>query len=223
MIADLLKFTFVDLTHILSNTIPHWGSDCGFQHEIKLDYADCTSDVKFRVHKIEMYAGVGTHMDAPLHCFAAGASIADIPLDQLIAPCVVLDVSHQANGAIPKNAFVIVYTGWDQYWHQPEKYRNDLAFPSISKEAALLLVERDIVGIGIDTLSPDRPDSHFIVHQIMLSAGKYIVENVANAKSLPPLGSYAFVLPMKVHGGTEAPVRLIGMKVMKPADTNSAF
>ncbi|SRR5579883_1498498 len=226
--VDLSQFTFIDLTHPLAFNIPHWGNGCGFQHKVELDYSDCTSEVKFRAQSLQMAAGIGTHMDAPLHCIPNGISIADIPLQSLIVPCRVIDVSDRATehycistedinrfeneyGTIPKESFVIFHTGWDKWWSQPEKYRNKLVFPSVSKDAAALLLTRDIVGIGIDTLSPDIGDSGFPVHQLILGAGKYIIENINNAKQLGAL-AHIIVLPIKIQGGTEAPIRLVGVK-----------
>jgi kynurenine formamidase len=167
-------------------------------------------------------------MDAPLHCIPDEVSIADIPLQSLIVSCRVIDVSDKADerycvssddisrfenehGMIPKNTFIIFYTGWDKWWPQPKKYRNELVFPSVSKEAAALLLTRDIVGIGIDTLSPDAGDSGFPVHQLILGAGKYIIENIHNAKQLGPIAQI-IALPIKIQDGTEAPVRLVGIK-----------
>jgi kynurenine formamidase/GNAT superfamily N-acetyltransferase len=226
---SLNEFSFIDLTHTLSSDVPHWGTDCGFQHKIDLDYADCTTDVKFRTQSMQMVAGIGTHMDAPAHCINHGVSIADIPLQSLIAPCCMIDVSDRAHaryqvsaediqlfenqyGIIPKGTFIILYTGWDKWWKQPEKYRNELIFPSISKQAAEMLVARDIVGLGIDTLSPDSGTSDFPVHQIMLGAGKYIIENIANANQLNTTGDFIISLPMKIQDGTEAPIRLVGVQ-----------
>ncbi len=70
-------------------------------------------------------------------------------------------------------------------------------------------MERNIAGLWIDTLSPDRSESGYPVHAALLGAGKYIVENIANAGALPPIGSFAFVLPIKTQKGTDAPIRLI--------------
>lgn len=227
---NLNNFIFIDLTHSLSADVPHWGIDVGFKYNARyIQSAESTGDVKFRVQRLEMSAGIGTHMDAPSHCFDNAPSIADIPLSSLITTCRVIDVSHKAHetysvtmedillfeteyGVIPKDAFVIIYTGWDQRWIQPEKYRNEKIFPNISIDAAKLLLTRDIIGLGIDTLSPDAFGSDFPVHGLMLGAGKYIVENVANAKELHPAESFIFALPIKVVDGTEAPMRLIGMK-----------
>ena len=225
-----MKFPYqaVDLTHTISSEIPTWEGDCGFNHDITSDYNSCTTPVQFRVQKINMVAGLGTHLDAPAHCIPGGRTVDKLELNELIAPCVVIDVSkiahesysltlddiiafEQTHGRIAEGCFVIIRTGWEQFWATPAKYRNNHIFPSISGEAAQLLLERDIVGLGIDTLSPDRSDSGYPVHAIFLGANKYIVENVANSGMLPPIGSFAFVLPIKNKEGTEAPIRLIAL------------
>ena len=223
-------FRLIDLTHALSQAVPSWDGSCGFTTELLWDYETCTTDTKFRVQKINMLAGLGTHMDAPAHCIPKGLSIADIPLKQLVTTCVVIDVSYkmhetyqvtpediekfeQQHGMVEEGMFVIIHTGWEQFWHRPEKYRNNLVFPTISKEAAALLLTRNINGLGIDTLSPDRPANEYPVHQLVLGAGKYIIENVANALLMPPRGAYVLALPIKIAGGTEAPVRLVGLHV----------
>ena len=221
-------FNVIDLTHPISPDSPSWDASCGFQHKITLDYEQCTTTTPFRVQTIQMHAGIGTHMDAPAHCIPGGKTIEQLSLSELIAPCVVIDVSKEADasyvcesadiqsferkyGTISRGSFVIIYTGWSRYWHQPKQYRNDLQFPSISKETALLLLEREVVGLGIDTFSADKADSDYPVHRALLGAGKYLVENIAYAEQLPAVGSYSMALPILTVGGTEAPIRLIGL------------
>lgn len=216
----------IDLTHTLSSDIPSWDGSCCFSLVTKIDYKDSTEPNLFRVHKIEALAGAGTHMDAPAHCFPGAATIDTLPLESLTCPCVVIHVDDRANenyvvmpdvieafekknGIIRAGSFVIFYTGWDRHWQNPKQYRNDLKFPSLHEEAAKLLVKRDVAGIGIDTLSPDALGKDFPVHRVVLGAGKYLVENVAHAKSLPPTGATITIAPMKIGGGTEAPIRLI--------------
>lgn len=227
-------YKIIELTHSINAISPSWEGDCGFQHETVMDYASCTTDVKFMVQKIHMYAGLGTHMDAPAHCIAGGKTIDAIELNDACAPCFLIDVSKEAHesyrlstdtiheferqyGKIRDRSFVIIRTGWDRFWSDPLAYRNHLKFPSISLDAACLLLKRNIVGIGIDTLSPDTPESGYPVHQVILGAGKYIVENVANSSKLPPQGSFSLALPIRIAGGTEAPMRLIGLIPKEPA------
>ncbi|KTC84049.1 cyclase family protein [Legionella brunensis] len=220
-------YVILDLTHTLSSSIPSWEGTCGFQHQNIQDY-ESDAAVSFRVQRLTMDAGIGTHLDAPAHCIKGGKTIAELHLNELIAPCVVIDVSkaittdykvdtkdildfEATNGKINRGSFVIVRTGWEQYWGQPEKYHNNHMFPCLGLDAAELLLQREVVGLGIDTLSPDRPNVGYLVHQAFLGAGKYIVENVANAVLLPPIGSYILILPLKIAEATEAPVRLIAL------------
>jgi kynurenine formamidase len=226
------KMTFpyklIDLTHVLDSTIPTWPGGCGFHHDVHIDYADCEGEDTFRVMKIGMHAGIGTHMDAPSHCFARRKSIHDFDVNDLVMPCIVMDVSDQCHeryslsvqnildfdrihGPIPKGCCVFVNTGWSQFWHDPLKYRNNHVFPSVSADAASLLLDRGVNALGIDTLSPDRPEDGFPVHRLFLGADKILIENVANLESMPPADGFAMVLPMKIKDGTEAPVRLVGL------------
>ena len=218
-----MKFPYkiIDLTHTLSPSIPTWNGACGFEHKITVDYDDCTTDVKFRVQKLTMHAGIGTHMDAPAHCIKGGATIEQLPFQDFLAPLIVIDVSSKTherysvniediNIDIPPRSFVMIRTGWEKFWGEPAKYHNNHIFPSISAEVAEFLLTKDIVGIGIDTLSPDRPEDEYPVHRIILGAGKYIVENAANLSEMPTAGAWVLVMPIKVSGGSEAPVRLVG-------------
>jgi len=226
---NLDKFKFIDLTHPVTERTPHWQGTCSFKQVTIADYEDNPDKTSFKINEISMRAGIGTHMDAPAHCVPRGTSIADIALPQLIRPCVMIDVSADRNdhllirpetvfahekdwGDIPANAFVVFYTGWEQFFYDPIRYRNDLVFPSISESTAELLLRRNIAGLAIDTLSPDLPNTNFPVHRLLLGAGKYIVENIANAKLLSPRGDYIFALPIKIEDGTEAPVRAFAMQ-----------
>lgn len=216
------------LTHTLQPDVPTWDGSCGFKMHLKMDY-----DKGCRVQGLTMNAGIGTHMDAPMHFVPGAADIAELPLDTLCVPVVVINVEDKAHpdylilpddvvsfekqyGKIPSGCFIIGYTGWSKQWSDIDAYRNVDAhgmmhFPSWSLEAAKLLLERDVVGIGIDTLSPDVSDMTFPVHHAVLGAGKYLLENVAHADQLPPHGAFALVMPLKMAGATESPVRLVGL------------
>lgn len=226
----MAKFPYdiVDLTHTLHSNIPTWDGSCGFEHEIYHDY-DPNAICQFRIHKLNFKkAGVGTHMDAPAHCVPGGITIDQLPLSDLIAPCALIDVSEFSHenysvslkdietyeinyGIIEPGSFVMIRTGWDKFWQTDDKYRNNHIYPFVSTEAAEFLLKRNVVGIGIDTLSPDRPENNFPVHRLFLGAKKYIVENATNLASLPASGSFIMALPIKLKGGSEAPIRLVGL------------
>lgn len=131
----------------------------------------------------------GTHIDAPVH-FAKGRKTVDqIPLTQLIAPAIKIDVSRQAlqnrdyqikvsdiedwekaHGRIPDGSIVLFFTGYGQYWPDPVKYLGTsergeagvagLHFPGLAPAAAAWLVaNRQIRAVGIDTASIDHGPS----------------------------------------------------------------
>lgn len=213
---------------MIDSNIPTYNGGCGFNSYVHIDYKDCPGDDKFRVMKMQMNAGIGTHMDAPSHCFPDGAHVHDFEIQDLCMPCNVIDVSLKADerysvtvkdilafeadyGRIIKNSCVMIKTGWAAWWGNPEKYRNNLIFPSMSPDAAKLLLDRGVIALGIDTLSADRPDDGFKVHQLFLGSGKILVENVAYLDKMPAVGSFVMIVPIKVKDITEAPVRVIGL------------
>lgn len=227
----IFPYQLIDLTHRLSESSPSWSGSCGFRCESKLNYEDCTTEVKFSVQQFKMHAGIGTHMDAPRHCVPEGRSVDELSLDELVLPCRLIDVSlhadaaylvgvqdllafEAAHGVIPVGSFVMFKTGWGRFWDDAKQYRNDHCFPSIAKEAADFLLDRGVKGIGIDTLSPDCPPSGFPVHQAFLGADKYIVENAANLDALRPVGDFIMVMPMKIKDAAEAAVRLFALRAV---------
>jgi kynurenine formamidase len=217
----------IDLTHTLTPDIPTWTLNCGFHVETKLDYAQAKKEPRFKVQQLKIHAGIGTHMDAPSHCIQGGLSIADLPIENFVAQGVCLNVSEIAQnetfelqvshihnfekkwGPIPKKSLVIVYTGWSRFWNDSKKYVNNFQFPSISKEAAEYLLEKDVLGVAVDTMSPDLPSQNHPVHALFLGKSKYIIENVAHADKLPASGFKLIALPIKAKDCTEAPIRLV--------------
>ena len=182
----------------------------------------------------------GTHMDAPIHFAQGKRAASEVPLQQLIGPAVVIDVSTQAaqdtdyrvtvadieawelqHGQIPKGAIILMFSGWGQYWPDKKRYLGtdkpgdveNLHFPSFSREAAEFLVsQRDIDAVGVDTPSIDYGQSKdFIVHQVINGADKPGLENVANLDQMPPAGATLIALPMKIAKGSGAPVRIIAI------------
>lgn len=221
---ELSAYKLVDLSHDILNDMPTWNTNCGFSLSITQDHHP-EEEFSFKVQRLNTPAGIGTHMDAPAHCFKDALTIDALPLNTLFNPCVMIDVSKDADenfllseqhlktwekqhGRIEKNSLAIIHTGWGRLWPKPA-YRNDLRFPAIGLDAARFLLMRDIRGLGIDTLSVDRPDSSFVVHREILGAHRFIIENVAHADLLPEIGSYALSLPLKIIGATEAPMRLV--------------
>lgn len=177
----------------------------------------------------------GTHLDAPAHLDPRGRFVHQLTLSQLVAPCVVIDVrsacgddpdfampaDHVAqfeadHGSIPSGSAVLVCTGWDRHLARPELYigegSNSPRCPGLSADAMQALVQRKIVGVGIDTLSIDPGNSTELpAHKAGLTAGLWHLEGLTGLDSLPAVGSWIVVGVMPVVDGSGAPARVFGM------------
>jgi len=130
---------------------------------------------------------------------------------------------EKQNGRIPDGCILLFRTGWGKFYPDKMKYLGtdkkgqpavaDLHFPGVSPSAAKWIVaNRRISGIGIDTASIDYGQSQlFETHQILYKEGLFAIENVARLEELPVKGFEIIALPMKIEGGSGAPVRIIAM------------
>lgn len=109
---------------------------------------------------------------------------------------------------------VLVRTGTDTLWNDPDRYLNGAG---ISKEASEWLADKKVLAVGSDNMAWDLPgyvDERLNVslpgHVVLLvQRGVYIIENL-NLIELSAARSYAFIfvcLPLKIVGGTAGPVR----------------
>ena len=78
--------------------------------------------------------------------------------------------------------------------------------------AKWLIKNRKINAIGLDTPSIDYGQSIFFeTHRILCSNNIPAFENVTNLDQLPANGAFVIALPMKIEGGSGAPLRLIAI------------
>lgn len=223
----------IDLSHPLSDKFPLWPGDTrGFEaHE----NASIAKDSYFTRHvwMLEHYA---THMDAPAHFVAGQATVDQIPPPRLFGPAVVIDVTAKAredadyrltvervaqwegkHGRIESGSIVLLRTGWAARAGDAERYCNagegaTMRFPGFSVESARLLIERGVVGLGIDTMSVDYGRSQdFEVHLVSHGAGLYHLENLADLSALPEAGAFLVVAPIKLEGGSGGAVRVFAI------------
>lgn len=221
----------VDLTHRLHDATPVWPGERAFSMTRVTDY-----DAGFRAHDLAMGEGVGTHLDAPAHVVEGTRSLHEIPVEELVAPAVVIDVRAKAatdpdyvingddivdweaiHGPVPVACVVIFNTGWHERFNDPPAYlgtddEGGMHFPGLSAEAAQALVERDVIAVGIDTpsLDPGRATS-LEAHRVILGANKYQIENLANLGALPEIGATLIVAALPILDGTQAPARVIAL------------
>ena len=175
---------WLDLTHVFSDKTIYWPTSESFKLETV--HAGVTGKgYYYAANKFCAAEHGGTHIDAPIHFAADGQPLDAIPLDKLIGPAVIIDVSAKAltdrdyrvgtadfkawegrHGRLPKGSIVLLHTGYGRFWPDPVKYMGTaeqgeaavakLHFPGLHPEAAQwLATERRISAIGLDTPSID--------------------------------------------------------------------
>ena len=237
---DLSVYQLVDLTHPFDQNTIYWPTSPTRFSIDTLAYGPSEGGWFYSSMSVATPEHGGTHLDAPIHFSETGNSSSEIPLERLIGPAVVIDVSAKADadrdyrltrddvlaweaehGAVPAGALVLLRTGWSQHWPDKLAYLGDdtpgdasrLSFPSYGEDAARLLVEERRAGaLGVDVASIDYGRStDFMVHRIAGAANVPGFENLTNLDLLPPTGALVLALPMKIGGGTGGPLRAVAL------------
>jgi D-alanyl-D-alanine dipeptidase/kynurenine formamidase len=237
---DLGHARVIDLTYPFDRETLYWpNSPSGFELQ-KLAWGRTDAGFFYAANAFCAPEHGGTHLDAPSH-FAKDHWTADeVPVERLVAPGVVVDVTDAVSrdrdyrataadvrrfearhGTIPAGAIVLLRTGWGVYWPNRGLYfgddvpgrTTDLHFPSYGRDAAELLVrDRRVAAIGVDTPSIDYgPSEDFVVHRITSAADVVGLENVAHLDQVPETGAWIVALPMKIGGGSGGPLRAIAL------------
>ena len=132
-----------------------------------------------------------------------------------------LQAWEQRHGRIPSGAIVLLNTGFAARWPDAVRYLGTaekgpaavakLRFPGLAPAAARWLAEeRGPKAVGIDTASIDRGQSKlFESHRVLAERQIPAFENVASLDALPAVGARIVALPMKIRGGSGAPLRIV--------------
>src|SRR4029450_14049217 len=93
-----------------------------------------------------------------------------------------------------------------------------LRCPGLAAEGARWLAEERRIGaVGIDTASIDPgPSRDFLAHRTLFEREVPAFENLTSLEALPPREFYGVALPMKIEGGSGAPLRAIAIVPSQP-------
>lgn len=156
----------------------------------------------------------GTHIDAPFHFVAEGATIDQLPLERFIGPALVCSIDagnyieRRHVGALDLTGIsrVLFKTRNSALLHRKD-YEPD--FVAFSVAAAELLADRGVTLVGLDYLSVAHAgDEQVPVHRAFLTRGVALLEGVDLSRVEP--GRYELIcFPLKVRGADGAPCRAL--------------
>jgi kynurenine formamidase len=184
----------------------------------------------------------GTHFDAPAHWITGkdyeGGYTDTIPAERLVAPACVIDCSQQAaddesfvlepahieaweerHGRVPAGAWALMRTDWSKR-SEPAAFLNmkddGPHVPGPSAAAVRLLLERDVIGFGVEAVGTDAGQAFtfepaFPAHHLMHGAGKFGLASLCNLDQLPPVGAVLITAPLKIERGSGSPLRVLAL------------
>lgn len=202
-------FTIYDISMTIKEDMQVWKN---YEHKKMSITKDSTLQTgTTNESRINLNVHTGTHLDAPLHILADGAAIDAIPLERLVGPARVLDLTgaspsigaeHLRPFAIQPGEWILLKTK-DSF---NDSGNFDREFVYLNAEGAAYLAERKINGVAIDALGIERDQPGYPTHKTLFQANILIVEGV-RLKDVPP-GNYTLVVaPLKLEGVDGAPAR----------------
>ncbi|WP_115787659.1 cyclase family protein [Arthrobacter silvisoli] len=239
---DALKATlagrkYTDLTHAFHPGQPHFPA---FPDETREAVFDLERGDGFTAHRYSIIGQWGTHVDPPSHFIRGGRTLDQIPVQEMILPLVVLDITdavaadpdatptmedisrwEERNGAVPEGSFVALRTGWSSRWpdaaamanRDPEGISHT---PGWSRDVlAFLIEERRVAAVGHEQTDTDPGKAtsrhDFSLETYVLAQDRWQIELLANLGNLPEAGAVVVASWAKPLGGSGFPARVFAI------------
>jgi kynurenine formamidase len=207
----------VDLSLSIESEMPHFEGT----PPVYVAQSHRLDDDGYRMCTVLLGNHAGTHLDAPSHFLAEGASVEHVELDRCVGMAQVLDLSHKAalspitvadiltaGAGTDPGQRLLLRTDWDLRFGEPAYFTD---FPPLAPETAQWFADHDVLLVGLDI--PSLHQTAFVeLHEVMLGAGIAIIESLVNLRSLTQKQVFLSAAPLKLSGADGAPVRAIAIE-----------
>lgn len=163
----------------------------------------------FRLLRYGITGHVGTHVDAPAHVMADGATVDQLDPELFVGDAYVVELPGAVaiepgalEGRVPQGTQRLLIRTWESGASLPTR-------SYLTPDAARWLVEHSVRLLGTDSFSVDPVDDETLeVHRILLGAGIPILEAL-DLRALRAGFWYLVALPLRLEGGDGSPVRAL--------------
>lgn len=217
----------MELMHDLSVTVRHGDGRLGLEVGFTTPYT--YEDVNWQGSSFCMFCHYGTHVDAPNHFIRNGSSIDQVPLNRIIGPAAVIDLSDfdqagKITGSVLedrgrhvlKNDIAILRTGWsDKRWGTDAFWKSG---PYLTLDAGDWLVERKVKAIVYDfaeeyvVRNQGFRGEECVVHHKILGNDIHNIEYVINLAKIERPRCAIIAMPLKLGGLDGAPARVVALE-----------
>lgn len=205
--------TLIDITLPFSDQLSVWPGDPPIAISSACEPLPRLLHLSFGNHS-------GTHVDAPAHFVADGATVDRLPLETLIGPAWVVHLPDLAEitaaalagaGIPPGTTRLLIRTDNSD---RPLTPVFDPTYVALAGDAVAWLLAHAVRLVGLDAPSLDPFGSEtFPAHNTLLAAGVIFVERLALGGVAP--GAYELIcLPLPLRDGDGAPARVVLVREM---------
>ncbi len=216
----------VDLSHVLDPgkagrkfTLEMVGAETVNPNVVRLE------NQWYIMHNVNMVSHIGTHIESPYHLFKDRDDLAQMPLERLTGPAVILDLrgtprggavtlahaqsAAEKAGGIHRGDIVFCNLGGAPFYGTDD-YR---LTPYFVPEALSWLVTQGMKMMGVDATGVEVPGSEeHVNHSALFKHNVPLIENLANLNSLKQSRVEVFAFPIAVRGLEAFPLRVIAME-----------
>lgn len=206
----------IDLTHATHTGMPIFPGD----EPVNVRRTRFVNKHGYAMTTLALNSHAGTHVDVAAHLFADAPGLDWLGPDNFVGWGAVVDAMSLDGpfidqplltglGGIEGLDFVLIRTGWDQYW-KDERYFT--GYPALTELACRYLGGLGLKGVGLDTPSPDPADDTALrAHKTLMDHGLVVVENLCNLGELPEQDFLFSCLPLRIADGEASPVRAVAI------------
>lgn len=179
------------------------------------------------VTQLALSGHAGTHVEAPLHAVAGGASIGELPVEQFFGEAAILDLSHvpsaepidlaclqaavESAGGVRSGDIVFLRFDWDRRVDQPGGPPEYPPYPTT--QALQWLVDQGAKLVGIDSPGLEvRGNPALPNHHALLDRGVPLIESLVNLDALRQSRVFVFAVPVPAFGTDAMPLRVLAFE-----------
>ena len=238
---DLSRAEVIDLSHPYDEDSLFWPTSPTTFELTSLAFGPSAGGYFYAANSFCTPEHGGTHIDAPIHFSEQGWTLGEVPVERLIAPGVVIDVSAQAvqnrdyrltvedvrmwerdHGDIPAGSIVLLRTGWSSRWPDATAYLGDetpgdatnfiFRHTASKRPACWSGSVASRPWVSIPPASTTDRRPTSSCTRSPPAANVVGLENLTNVDDLPAVGAWVVALPMKIRDGTGGPVRVVALR-----------
>lgn len=217
------------MANLIDLAVPIRHGDGRLNSTVEFDTTFTYDEVNWQGSSVCMFCHYGTHVDAPNHFIKDGASIDQVPLQSLMGPAAVIDLSDHGENCpihgdtledrgkhVRRGDIAILRTDWsDKHWGTETFWTSG---PYLESNGADWLVERGVKAVVYDfseeyvVRNPGFRGEDCPIHHKILGNDIYNIEYVRGLGKISAPRAAIIAMPLKLVGLDGSPSRVIALE-----------